>query len=262
MRPTPLIAAELAFMAALVFGVVSGAVPAARFASAEDALSPAELAKKESIERLEKDLRRMANSPRAEKQKEEMVKALESLGVLGGASAGKASLAALAFDDPDIEKAVMKVVEENHAKSLIAPLGAMIDDRDLRRRFRLHALLAHAFEVIADPACLEPLTDLVKSEEPHVVAAAADALATFKTAPHAKRVEPVRRMVDLFESTWNMKESVHPEDRVPRDRAKNDWEIYGASVKRGLQALTGQTNLVRPRQFRDWWNDHKHDANW
>ena len=257
MVPARLMTVALSLIAALAAGT---ACP--RAARAEDPLSPAETAKKESIERLEKDLRRMANSPRAEKQKDEIVRALESLGVLGGPEAGKASLPALAFDDEDVEKAVMKVVEANHAKSLVAPLGAIIENKDTRRRFRLHALLAHAFQVIADPIAMEPLTALVESEDAHVVAAAAEALATFKTASHAKRVEPVKRLLEVFETTWNLKESIRPEDRVARDHAKGEWEVYGAAVKKALQALTGQDNLVRARQFRDWWNDHKHDANW
>src|SRR6187397_2408819 len=86
---------------------LAGAVPAARFAHAEDAVSGAEQAKKESIERLEKDLRRLANSPRVEQKKDEILKTLESLAVLGGVPAGKASLAALAFDNEEVEKAVM-----------------------------------------------------------------------------------------------------------------------------------------------------------
>src|SRR5438128_89429 len=166
MVPARLLAVALSLCAAVATGAARP-----RTARAEDPLSPTEAAKKESIERLEKDLRRTANSPRAEKQKDEIVKALESLGVLGGPEAGKASLAALAFDNEDVEKAAMKVVEENHAKSLVAPLGAIIENKETRRRFRLHALLAHAFGVIADPSALEPLTALVESEDAHVVAA-------------------------------------------------------------------------------------------
>ena len=109
---------------------------------------------------------------------------------------------------------------------------------------------------------LPPLTELVQSEDAHVVAAAADALAGFKSSPHAKRVEPVRRMIDRFETTGNLKDSMRPEDNVARKDARDDWEIFGVALRKSLQALTGQVNLTRPRQFRDWWNDHKHEANW
>jgi hypothetical protein len=248
----------LALLAAISLGV---ALPAR--ARAEDPASSAtEAAKRESIEKIEKELRRKASSPRADKYRDEILQGLESLKVLQGVAAGKAAIAALAFDDEQTEKAALEVVEANKAKALVAPLAALIEDKETRRRFRLHALMAHTFAVIADDACLEPLTQLVLSENAPVVAAAADALAGFKSSPHAKRVEPVKRMLEVFESTWNLKESMRPEDNVPRKQARDDWEVYGVALRKALQALTGQPNLTRPRQFRDWWNDHKHDANW
>ena len=247
--------------AALAAGAGAALVAAPR-AFGEEPASAEETAKRESIEKIEKELRKDASSPRAEKHKAEITQALESLKALGGPAAAKAALSALAFDDEETEKAALGVVEANKSKALIAPLAAIIEDKDTRRRFRLHALLAHAFAVIADPACLEPLTELVQSEEATVVAAAADALAGFKGAPHAKRLEPVRRMIDIFDTTWNLKESVRPDDKVARERARTDWEAYGVAIRKALQALTGQVNLTRPRQFREWWNDHKKDANW
>ena len=244
----------------LAAALVAVAFPAR--APAEEPASAEETAKRESIEKIEKELRHKAASPRADKYKDEILKAIESLKVLGGTAAGKAALSALAFDDEQTEKAALEVVEANRAKALIAPLAAFLEDKETRRRFRLHALMAHTFAVIADDACLEPLTTLVLSENAQVVAAAADALAGFKASPHAKRVEPVKRMLEVFESTWNLKESMRPEDNVPRKQARDDWEVYGGSLRKSLQSLTGQPNLTRPRQFRDWWNDHKHDANW
>ena len=223
---------------------------------------PIDIARKESVERLAKDLRRMARSARASKDKPEILKDLDALKTLGGVDGAQAALEALAFDDEETEKAVFEQVETCRDKSLLKPLAAMIEDKDTRRRFRLHAQIAHAFAAIADPAALEPLTELVRSEDSHVVAAAADALAGFRSAPHAKRVEPVRRLIDVFESTYNLKESIRQEDRVQRDRAKDQWEIYGAAVRKALQALTGQTQLSTSRQFRDWWNSNKKATNW
>ena len=245
---------------AAAFALTGFALPARTVA--EEPPSGTEAGKRESIEKIEKELRHKAGSPRADKYKDDILKALEALKVLGGPAAGKAALSALALDDEEVEKAALALVEANKAKSLVAPLAAIIEDKETRRRFRLHALIAHAFAVIADDAVLEPLTQLVLSENAPVVAAAADALAGFKASPHAKRVEPVKRMLEVFESTWNLKESMRPEDNVPRKQARDDWEVFGAALRKALQNLTGQANLTRPRQFRDWWNDHKHDANW
>lgn len=230
--------------------------------AADPAETPMSLARRENIERLARDLRRLASSPRAVKEREQIDADLDALTALGGADAARATLEALAFDDEETEKKVLAVVETVRDKSLVKPLTAMIEDKDTRRRFRLHALIAHAFAAIGDVAALEPLADLLRSEDPKVVAAAADACVAFKSAPHARRVEPARRLIEVFESTWNLKESRRPEDRIQSDEAKAHWEVYGAAVRRAVQALTGQTQLSRAKEFRDWWNDHKKATNW
>jgi hypothetical protein len=247
-----------AFLAALALSFLAAPV------RADDAPAPSleETARRENVERLGKELKRLAESPRAAQKKDEIRKAIEALSVLKGVDAAKASMNALALDDEDVEKDVARLIESEHAKPLVAPIAALLDHKDYRRRFRLHALLAHALSVIANVEGIEPLTELVRSEDAKVVAAAADALVVFRTAPHARRVEPVKRLLEVFESTWNLKESLRPDDKVASDRAKADWEVYGAACRRALQALTGQAQLVRPRQFREWWNDHKKATNW
>jgi hypothetical protein len=248
----------LSFAAALTLCGFAAPAPA----RAEDGETPAQTARRENIERLQKDLKHMATSPRVAEKKPDIRKAIEALGILGGLDAAKASFEALAFDDEDVEKDVMALVEKAHDKKLVAPLAALIDDKDTSRRFRLHRLVAHALAVMSDASALEPLTSLAQSEDAQTVAAAADALATYRSAPHAKRVEPVKRLIDLYESTYNLRMSVRPEDRLATDRAKRDWEVFGTAVRKALQALTGQTNLSHPREFREWWNDHKKATNW
>jgi hypothetical protein len=221
-----------------------------------------EIARREALDKLERSLRKNAASPRAEKLRDEIGKDLEALEALGGPDAAYVALEALAFDDEAVEKRVFALVELTHDKSLTKRLLAVLDARENRRRFRLHAQIAHAFAVIADPLAVEALTDLVGSEDAAVVAAAADTLAGFKQLPHAKRLEPVRRMIDRFESCWNLKESRRPEDKIATDKAKGEWEVYGSALRRSLQALTGQSQLTKPRQFREWWNDAKKATNW
>ena len=58
-----------------------------------------EVARREVIERLGRNLKKDASSPRAEKLREEIVKDLEALEALDGADAARAALEALAFDD-------------------------------------------------------------------------------------------------------------------------------------------------------------------
>jgi hypothetical protein len=254
--PAPL--ARAAALAAALGLLAAGALPA----GAEDARSAKDEAKRENAERMGKELRRMATSPRAAEKKDEIRRHVEALASLGGAAAAKASLEALAFEDPDVEKDVILLVETVRDKTLVAPLKEFVEHKDHRRRFRLHALVAHALGAIGDVEGMETLTELVGSEDSHVVAAAAQAFLGFRTAPHAKRVDPVKRMLERYESTYNLKESAKPELRVEQSRAEKAWEIYGKPLRAALQALTGQPNLSSPRDFRVWWNDNKKATNW
>jgi hypothetical protein len=268
MRPAPaplsLPTRARAHVGVLAVAVLALAFPAtaARAADPVPPPAPLEVARRENIERLGKELRRLATSPRAEKERKDIDAALDALVILRGADAAKASLEALAFDDEATERKVFDLVETVRDKGLVKPLGVLVEAKDTRRRFRLHERIAHALAAIADPAGLEPLTVLVGSEEPRVVGAAADALVAFKQAPHAKRVEPVRQLLEVYESTWNLKESRRPEDRIRRDEARDHWEIYGMRVRVALQVLTGQGHLTKAKEFRDWWNDHKKATNW
>jgi hypothetical protein len=181
--------------------------------------------------------------------------------VLGGVDGAKAALEALAFEDADVETRVFALLETVRDKSLVAPLGALVEHRDYRRRFPLHERIAHALAVIGDASGIETLTTLIGSEEARVVAASADALATFRSAPQEKRRDAVKRMIDLYETTWNLKEGVRVQPQQ-REQARQNWEVYAVALRRSLQALTGQTGLSFPRQFRDWWNDHKKSKDW
>lgn len=245
----------------LALGLLAALVPLAGASRATDAPAGAEEARKEAVDRLRRDLRRMATGPYAAPKKDEILKDLEALAVLAGPDAARAALEALAFDDADVETQVFSLVETARDPSLVAPLSAFVEHKDYRRRFPLHVRIAHALAVIGDVAGIETLTTLIGSEDPRVVAAAADALVPFKSAPQSKRREPVRRMILVFESTWNRKEGLKTPPPV-RDEAIRNWEVYGAALRRALQALTGQTGLSWPRQFRDWWNDHKKDTDW
>jgi hypothetical protein len=261
-RPLPLASRLAAVLPTLLLALGAGPVGPRSALASEDTASARDEAKRENVERLGKELRRMAQSPRAAEKKEEIRKHLEALGSLGGAAAAKAGLEALAFEDEDVEKDVMLLVETARDRALVAPLAALVEHKDYRRRFRLHALVAHALGTIADVSGTETLTAFVQSEDPHVVAAAATALVSFRTAPRAKRLDPVKRMVDRYESTYNLKESARPDLRVEQAEAEKDWEVYGKALRVALQALTGQPNLTHPREFRSWWNDNKKATDW
>jgi hypothetical protein len=244
----------------LLLAVLAGLSPAGS-ALAEETPTAADEARREAVDRLRRDLKKMAAGPYAAAKKDEILKDIEALAVLGGVDGAKAALEALAFEDPDVETQVFSLVETVHDKALVAPLAALVEHRDYRRRFPLHERIAHALAVIGDVSGIETLTTLIGSEQPKVVAASADALSTFRSAPQEKRRDAVKRMIDLYETTWNLKEGVRVQPQQ-REQARENWEVYSVALRRALQALTGQTGLSFPRQFRDWWNDNKKAKDW
>ena len=242
------------------------AAPAAPIAAAEtDAAT--ERARKAKIKALKKKIRKLANSPyRLKPEKMEQLKTqLESVAALGGPEAGLASLEALAHPDLEIRDMAMATVEREHDKSFVKPLVKFLeDDKRFRRDADAKRRIAHALAVVADKSAIEPLAGLIRfDEDPEVVAEAADALAGYAAAPLALRKPAVKRLVDLYESTWNLKESVKTEqkDKILRREATEKYKIYGKSLRYTLQTLTG-VQLTRPHEWRRWWNDNKKKKKW
>jgi hypothetical protein len=229
---------------------------------ADETVDPAlEEARAAKIKELRRDLRKWAQGPYAAQHRDDLLKVLEALHSLGGLPAALAAVESLFAVDAEVRDRAFQLIELVHDKALIEPLAGLIEHKDLRRDFDLQRRIAHALAVTGDVAAIEPLTTLVQSPDGLVVAAAADGLATFGEAKVDEKREAVQRLVDLYEGTWNMMNSVRPEDRVPAKVAAEKWEIFGRSVRQALQALTKQ-QLSLPKDWRRWWNDHKKDAVW
>lgn len=220
-----------------------------------------EAAKKAKIKDLGRDLRKWAQGPWAAQRKDDILKALEALATLACPAAAEEALEAVPLADAQVRDRAFALVEKVHDKALLKPLVALLEHKDLRRDYDLQRRIAHALAVIAEAKAIEPLTALIASEDAEVVAAAADALATFADAKVDDKRECVQRLIDLYESTWNMMNSVRPEDQKAAKTAAADWDVFSRSLRQTLQALTRQ-QLSRPKDWRRWWNDHKKDAKW
>jgi HEAT repeat protein len=220
-----------------------------------------EAARAAKVKELRKDLRKWAGSPHEAAHKDELLASIAALKTIGGVGAARGVMDAFPSTDEDVRDKAFELVELVHDKALLAPLAEHIEHKDFRRDFDLHKRIAHALAVIADPAAIEHLTKLVQSPDADVVAAAADALAVFGDAKTDEKREAVQRLVDLYESTWNLMNSVRPEDRVAAKIAFDKWEIFSKPVRHALQTLTKQ-QITQSKDWRRWWNDHKKDAEW
>jgi plasmid stabilization system protein ParE len=221
-------------------------------------------ARKRAIRKLRSKIRKLARDPRALRKQPEMLKNLEALAALGGREAGRVALEALPHPAQEVRDAAFAIVEREHDKSLVAPLAKLLDGNEFRRDADARRRIAHALAVMSDPSAIEPLSTLIAfDEDPGVVAEAADALASYAGAPVKDRKIAVRRLVDLYETTWNLKESVRTEskDKILKKEATDHYKVYGKSLRQALQALTG-VQLVRPHEWRDWWNANKKRSKW
>jgi len=235
-------------------------------AGAADSESATERGRKNAIKGLRKKIRKLAVSPWRDKP--EKIKALhkhlEALSALGGKEAGTAALQALPHPDKAIRDEAMDILEREHDASHVKPLVAILEDKAYRRDADARRRVAHALSVVGDPAAVEPLAQLLRfDEDAEVVAEAADALAGFPTASLKVRKIAVRRLVDLYESTWNLKESVKTgqRDKILRKQARKKYKVYGKSLRFALQSLAG-VQLTRPQEWREWWNENKKKSKW
>ncbi len=226
--------------------------------------SATEAARKNAIRGLAAKIRKLARNPRPEKKKPDLLKHLEALAALGGKEAGKAAMGAIPHLDKEVRDAAFDIIEREHDKSHLKPLVAILEGKDYRRDADAKRRVVHALSVLALPKAIEPLADLIRfDEDPEVVAEAADALASFASVKVELRKPAVRRMVDLYESTWNLKESVRQEhkDKILKKQATARYKVYGKSLRFALQALSG-VQLSRPAEWRRWWNSNKKRSKW
>lgn len=253
----PLLARLTALL--LVAGLLA---PPGAFAAEEPAVAPTEIARKKAIKGLRTKLRRASRSVHAFKKHEEILKFLDTLKALGGHEAGLAALEAVPVTDAKIRDSAFDVVETNHHPRLVAPLALLLDTKAYRRDADLQKRVAHALAVMADAKAIEPLTSLVRTDiDAEVVAEAAGALATYAAQPIEKKRDAVKRLIDVYATTYNYMMSMRPEDKVMRKKMGARYKVYGKPVRHAMQALTGQ-QLSRAQEWRHWWNKNKKAKKW
>ncbi len=221
-----------------------------------------EAARKKAITGLGKSLGKLAKDPRLERKMDQVTKIVDSLEALGGPEAGLAALKGVGITDEATRDRLFTLLETVQDKRALKPLLALLENKQFRRDADLKRRVAHALAVLANPKAIEPLSELIRyDQDAEVVAEAADALAVFVGATIEKKRIGVRRMVDLYESTYNLMKSVRVEDKLQVKNAARRWKVYARSIRGALQALTGR-QLTKPQEWRRWWNDCKKSKDW
>jgi HEAT repeat protein len=197
------------------------------------------------------------------KDKATALSILKEIGGLKGNDAEAVALVKL-VRDPDVSKPP-EVLEECFlalkgigSRKATAPLLALLDHSTLKKEEAIRVGVCRALQGSADPAGGEALLDLLHDREDRVIAAAAEAAGAFRYAKEPLRKELFKAILDVYEATWNVKNSVRPEVRVEKRRAERRWEVVENAMEQTLQLLSNQTQ-PDPPSWRRWWNKNKKD---
>ena len=118
--------------------------------------------------------------------------------------------------------------------------------------------MCRAFQGSADPDGAEALQELLHDREDRVIAAAGEAAGAYRYAKEPLRKDLFKAVLDVYESTWNLKNSVKPGLKTEKRRAERKWEIIEGPMEKSLQLLSNQTE-PDPPSWRRWWNKNKKD---
>ena len=77
-----------------------------------------------------------------------------------------------------------------------------------------------------------------------VVAAAGEASGAYRYAKSPMRKDLFNKIMGIYVSTWNLKNSVNPDRKKEKRRAETKWEIIEKSMETSMQLLS-MRNLLR-----------------
>ena len=108
----------------------------------------------------------------------------------------------------------------------------------------------------ADPKAVDEICDRMRDRDDHVIAAAMEAAGSFRYAKESIRKELFKTLVSVYVPTWNVKESIKPDEKLRRQRAERKWEIIVKPAEKSLRLLSNTTQ-EDPPAWRRWWNKSK-----
>ncbi|MHC5050806.1 MAG: HEAT repeat domain-containing protein, partial [Planctomycetota bacterium] len=126
----------------------------------------------------------------------------------------------------------------------------------LKKEEAIRIGVCRALQGSADPKAAESLIKLMRDRSDHVVAAAAEAAGAYRYEKEHIRKELFKTILGIYESTWNLKNSVDAEQKVARRRAEDKWEIIEKPMEKSLQLLSNVTQNDPPA-WRRFWNKNK-----
>lgn len=157
---------------------------------------------------------------------------------------------------PEVIEACFLALKGIGSRKVTKQLIALFKHSTLKKQIAVRVGICRALGGSADPAAVETLIDRMRDRYDHVAAAAAEAAGAYRYNTIAIRKDLFKTILGIYESTWNLKNSVKPELKIQRARADRKWEIIEKPMERSLQLLSNVTQNDPPA-WRRWWNKNK-----
>ncbi|MCK6460514.1 MAG: HEAT repeat domain-containing protein [Planctomycetes bacterium] len=199
----------------------------------------------------------------AKGDKPKAIAILKEIGTLKGNDAEALAVARLVRDqkvqkEPEVLEECFLALKGIGSRKVTPALLKLLDHSTLKEVVEVRIGVCRALQGSADPAGAEALLGLLHDREDRVIAASAEAAGAYRHAKEPVRKDLFKGILDVYESTWNLKNSVKPELKTEKRRAERKWEVIEAPMEKSLQLLSNQTQ-PDPPSWRRWWNKNKKD---
>lgn len=186
---------------------------------------------------------------------------LRQLGTLKGNDTEAKGILAILRDSsppkpPEVIEAGFLALQGIGSRAITRDLLVLLKTSPWKKEAAFRLGICRALEGSADPAGVEEILDLLKDTDDRVAAAAAEAAAVHRHAKESVRKELFEQVLNVYESTWNMKNSVDPAQKVEQRRAEKKFEVIEKPMEKALQLLSNITQNDPP-SWRRWWNKNK-----
>ncbi len=158
----------------------------------------------------------------------------------------------------EVREALFLALKGIGSRKATKDLLGLLKHSTLKKEVEIRIGVCRALGGSADPLAVDALTDRLRDVDDAVIAAAAEAAGGYRYEQEAVRKELFQTVCDIYESTWNLKNSVSPDprDKVGKVKAERRWEIIEAPMEKALQLLSNASENDPP-SWRRWWNKNK-----
>lgn len=157
---------------------------------------------------------------------------------------------------PEVIEASFRALGGIGSRKVTKQLLLLLKHSTLKKEEVIRIGVCRALKGSADPKATEALIKLMRDKSDHVIAAAGEAAGAYRYEKEHIRKDLFKTILGIYESTWNLKNSVDPEMKTERRRAEEKWEIIEKPMEKSLQLLSNVTQNDPPA-WRRFWNKNK-----